>query len=195
MKNSLTLLFLVVFFSSAVAQRDSLITKRSVLTYSNSFMIGGLFGEDGSDNTFTAGMNHGIRYGRLATGIGLGFDSYTDWRSIPLYGYVAVDFATIRPNAFYLFVSGGYSKSWYAPGQEDGAPGYDVEYGGNFNAMLGYRIQANQFRIYVATGYKFQRIDYSYTYPYWWDSSRPAPLTSVEMDMNRFVIQLGFGFK
>jgi hypothetical protein len=195
MKNSLTLLFLIIFYASALAQRDSVITERSRLTYSNSFMVGGLFGKEDTDNTFTAGMNHGIRYGRLATGIGLGFDSYTDWRTIPLYGYAAVDFAMIRQNAIYLFVSGGYSKSWYAPEQEDGAPSYDVEYGGNFNAMLGYRIQANQFRIYLATGYKFQSIDYRYGYLYWWDSSRPAPVTSVEMDMHRFVIQLGFGFK
>lgn len=195
MKNSLTVLFLVVFISSAFGQRDSLVTKRPRLTYSNSFMIGGLFGKDGADNTFTSNMNHGIRYGRLATGLGIGYDSYTDWRSMPVYGYAAVDFAKIKHNTFFLYVSGGYSKLWYGPESEDGAPSYTVENGGNFNSMLGCRIEANQYRIYIATGYKFQRLDYSFSSQYWWDSTRPAPVTSVEMELNRFVIQLGFGWK
>ena len=196
MKNNLLAILLIVSISSASGQNDSLVMKRvsNKLYYSNSFIVGGLFGEDGSGNTFSGAMNHGIRYGRLATGLGISFDSYTEWRSVPVYGYLSFDLLPIQNNALFIFASGGYSHSWYGLEVQPGSTSYDAKGGGYFNSMLGYRIKANQYRIYVGCGYKFQRINYRYASIWWWDTTIPAPSTSVEMDLNRFTVQIGFGW-
>ena len=195
MKIRLIVLFLMASVSMTWGQSDSLGSKPSTLkvVYSNSFMAGGLFGDD--DNTFSASTNHGIRYGRLATGVGVGYDSYRDWRAIPLYVYVSLDFARIGKDAMSISFTGGYSDCVYTPQDDvlDWAPDYQSKDGGNYSAMLGYRIQTNQYSIYISAGYKFQRINYTYQSYYWWSSSSSPSTAYVQQDMGRFAISLGIG--
>ena len=194
MKIKLIVLFLMASVSMTWGQSDSLESKRTStkVIYSNSFMVGGLFGDD--DNTFSAATNHGIRYGRLTTDLGVGYDSYRDWRAIPFYAYFSFDIAHMGKNALSISVTGGYSDCVYSPKTDlDGARNYESKDGGNYSTMLGYRIPTNQYSIYISAGYKFQRINYSYETYYWYSGSGGPSVAHVQMDMSRVAISLGIG--
>ena len=105
---------------------------------------------------------------------------------------VSADLAHIRANSFYLMLSGGFGKAWYQK-QMEYDPEYEAERAFSFSPVLGYRIIADKWNINFNVGYKVQRIDYSFTYEFWYDSRYPAPTHSVEETTQRLVVQIGFG--
>ena len=194
MKTKWVVLFTIVSFPCCqlFGQTDSLALSKKKIHYFNSFLGGGLFGDSHQGSGVTMSMSHGVRFNRLAVGAGIGFDSYLDWQTLPVFGSISFDFAKIKNSAFYVQLNAGYSKAWDIK-KEDFEPEYDQLSGrGMAQSMLGYRIELKQYAIYMAAGHKFQRIEYSYNPMPW--SSVPGSNIFVEEDMNRFVIQLGFGF-
>lgn len=189
-------MLLLIWITPSFAQTDTVKPEATkAVTYANNFLVAGLMGKHEEGNTFSFTTNHGVRYGRLFSGLGVGYDSYRDWNVLQAYAFGSIDVARIRTNAIYLFMSGGYSTAMYTP-ELIGTPSFEIKGGGNFNTMLGYRIKANQYSIYFATGYKFQRINYQYDNYYYWfrGGDMRTGNTEVQMDMNRFVIQIGFGW-
>jgi hypothetical protein len=135
-------------------------------------------------------MTHGVRMNRLALGAGVGFDSYLDWKTIPIIGSIYFDFAKIKQNAFFILFNAGYSNAWRIKGEE---PIFDEQVRGGevINSMVGYRIKTNQFGLYISAGHKFQKVQRSYNPNPW--SSVPGSKISIEENMNRMVVQIGFG--
>src|SRR6218665_1987360 len=125
------LLFLIAVAFSAGAQSDSTVSKSPHrIQYFNNISTGVLFGEN--DNTVTVSTTHGVRIKRFAVGAGIGFDSYTAWRTIPFTASAAYEFWTVKQvNHFYFQGMGGYSRAWHAS-TNDGEPGYDVSNGPTF---------------------------------------------------------------
>jgi hypothetical protein len=194
MRTRCIVIFILLGFQccSLFAQRDSLAVSKNKIRYYDSFLAGGLLGKSGQGSGISCAMIHGIRINRLATGAGVGFDSYRDWKTMPLFGTASFDFARIKNNAFFIQVNGGYARAWDVL-RENFEPVYDKLSGkGMIHSMVGYRISLKQYSIYISAGHKFQRIEYSYNPMPW--SSVPGSNVFVEEDMNRVVVQLGFGF-
>jgi hypothetical protein len=182
----------------AVAQTDSLDRAGRKIRYWNNFLLGGLLG-DHKETNFSFTTTHGVRLGRLAVGLGTGMDAYGDWKVFPLFASASFDFARIKNDALFIQMNGGYGRAIYTHEDGMGAPGVDNGGGTMLNPMVGYRIKADKFRIYIAMGYKFQRNKYAYGYinspvygPY--GSPYEYPRYFVQEDMQRFVLQMGFGW-
>lgn len=196
-------LFFLLFFlltCQAVAQTDSVGHAGRKIRYWNNFLLGGLRG-DHKEVFFSLATTHGVRLGRLAAGLGAGLDAYGDWKVIPMFASASFDFARIKNDALFIQMNGGYGRAIYTGEDRIGVP-VGVENGGGtmLNPMLGYRIKADRFRIYIAMGYKFQRNKYTYGYNYNPTSSFALygpyeyPKYTVQEDMQRFVVQMGFGW-
>jgi hypothetical protein len=187
--------FLVIFIHVAFivsAQNDS--TPVKTKRYFNTFQSGGLFGEKDKGTSFTFSTIHGAQFGPVRVGLGTGFDSYQRWRALPVYSFTSFDFVKIKSNALFVSCAIGYSKAWYRE-QYDYEPKYSSGEGIVVNPLVGYRITADKWRIYVSTGYKFQRVNYSRTSDYYsWSSVPNTSRYSVQEDINRIVFQIGFGF-
>jgi hypothetical protein len=193
MKTKGIVIFTIAIFSCChlFAQTDSVAQSKKKIHYFNSFLIGGLFGKSEQGSGVTLSMVHGVRFQRLAVGAGIGMDYYQDWKMLPVFGSISFDVAKIKNSAFYIQLNGGYSRAREIK-KEEFEPEYEHVSGkGMFNAMIGYRIRLRQCSIYMAAGHKFQRVTYSYNPMPW--SSVPGSNIFVEEDMNRFVVQLGFG--
>jgi hypothetical protein len=172
------------------AQSDSSSISKNKVVYFNNFLAGGIFGktENGSGPSFL--MTHGVRMNRLALGAGVGFDSYLDWKTMPIIGSVYFDFAKIKRNAFFILFNAGYSNAWRIK-EEDPIFDERVRGGEVINSMVGYRIKTNQFSLYISAGHKVQKVQRSYNPTPW--SSIPRSKISIEENMNRMVVQIGFG--
>ena len=64
--------------------------------YFFNFLSGTLIGSSGMNDkglaTFSFSTTHGVRLGnRLSVGAGVGFDSYLEWKAVPLFGSLSYD--------------------------------------------------------------------------------------------------------
>lgn len=192
MKIRILLFFLTAVTSSALAQHDSSFVSKKKVTYYNTFLAGGLLGDSGKGSGVTFSTTHGVRINRFSFGAGAGFDSYFDWKTVPVFGTVEVDFARFKRNALFIQINGGYAEATRT-NREEWIADYK-EYGGPMMSyMLGYKIRAEKFSLYVLAGQKFQEATFSYNAEPW-SNSIPPPSFEVEEEMNRLVVQLGFGF-
>lgn len=188
MKSRILLSLIIVFSSFSVsAQPDSSFSKA---TYFNSIHAGGLLGKKGNGSSLTASIIQGIRNKNFAFGIGIGYDAYLEWRTLPVFGSLSYDFAGFRENAFFIQLNAGYSKAWNPLADNDQIV-YDGKGGRYIHPLLGYRIHTDKFSLYLTAGYKLQRI--TYETPKWiWGF--PTNKVTIERDIERLSVQLGFGF-
>ena len=192
MRTSLLILLASVSFGGMAQTVDVEIPKKKV-TYFNTFLAGGLMGETGKGTGVTLSTIHGVRLKRAAFGAGIGFDSYFDWKTLPIFGSVSFDFGKIRSNALFVQFNAGYAEAWLVRDEDSWTPPYR-DYGGTTVASsIGYRITKERFSIYVMAGHKFQRAHLTYE-PEIWNIFAPAVRQRIEEDMNRLVVQIGFGF-
>jgi hypothetical protein len=189
---TLAFLFLTVFSSRSVAQSDS--TERKHFTYFNNLFAGGLLGEKGIGSSLSASTNHGIRYKRISAGAGVGYDAYGEWSAMPLTAFISYDIVTANNNALYVQCMGGYSYAWFRSPENNWVTiEYDSKGGGTLSPTIGYRIKADRWSLYLAMGYKFQRIKYEST-TFWGGIGQESSLkTTVEQDIKRFSVQIGIG--
>jgi hypothetical protein len=177
---------------SVAAQTPDIEPPKRKLVYYNSFLAGGLLGEPGKGSGLTLSTTHGIRIKRFSLGAGVGFDSYFDWKTLPIFGSVTFDFGKIKSNALFLQFNAGYAEAWLIEDNELWMPEYR-DYGGTMvSSMIGYRITKERFSLYMLAGHKFQRAHSSYEAEPW-SSFAPQFSTFVEEEMNRLVVQIGFG--
>ena len=183
----LSLFAFIPFFVSA--QPDSI---ASQFGYFNAFHAGGLFGKSGNGSDVSVATIHGVQLNKFRVGIGVGYDAYENWRTLPVFLSAAYDFLPVRGNAFFVQLNGGYSKAWHHF-QENDLSVRNIKPGPCAHPVLGYRLRGNKFELYVTAGYKVQRLEYEQT-PLWW-TNNPGSKISVSRDMGRLSIQLGFGFR
>ncbi|WP_225155014.1 hypothetical protein, partial [Bradyrhizobium sp. NBAIM08] len=68
-------------------------------------------------------------------------------------------------------------------------------YGGTMvSSLIGYRIKKEKFSLYMMAGHKFQRAHSSYETELW-SSFGHYFRQSTEEDINRLVVQIGFGLR
>lgn len=190
MRISLLTFLCVVSFSLHAQQESNEFPKKKILYY-NSFLAGGLFGESGQGSGLSLSTTHGLRVKQVAFGAGVGLDSYLDWKTLPIFGSISLDFGRIKSNALFLQLNGGYAEAWLVRKQQ-WIPEYRDYGGGMISSLIGYRIVKERFSLYMLAGHKFQRAHRSYE-PEPWSSFAPQLSYFVKEDMNRLVVQIGFG--
>lgn len=183
---SFSLLLFSIPVLSIAQQPDTL--KERQLRYFNSFNAGALL--SGSDKGFTGSLStvHGVCIRKFRIGLGIGLEGYDNWRVMPFFGSVSFDFATVRKNAFYVQLNTGHALGWRRQGVQ-WATEVDERGGWMFNPMIGYRIRDNKYSFFIAAGHRLQRTTYAYTFSLWDNWHR----YTLDEEMNRFFIQLGFG--
>jgi len=181
---------LMVIASGVCGQADSLKRKAS---YYNAFFSGALIGcgecANGKDFTFSFLTLHGIKLkSGVKLALGAGMDVYHEWRLFPLVGAITID-REQHENALYVHLNAGYSWGRYL---EDLESEVSLNQRGGFtvNPMIGYRIGKGKSRLYIQAGYKLQYANVSYSPAWWWG---PVPTITREYDINRVVVQMGFG--
>jgi hypothetical protein len=189
------LLFIFLACSFFVwAQPDSIPSKKP--SYFNSFHAGGLFGKKGNGSGESFSMIHGIRFQKFGYGLGVGYDAYQEWRTVPFFASVNLDFRAVGENTFFVRIDAGYAAAWY-PNEDEEPFVYDQQRGPMVHPLLGYRIRSEKFHLYITAGYKFQAINYVRTPRWTWDSGWGGGLSKmyVGRDIERISLQLGFGFQ
>ena len=180
--------------------------RKSNVTYYFMFGMGAMIGCEqckttGTTASFTTSMVHGVRIGRKGSvGVGIAFDAYENWKTLPLFGSASWDLFG-KNNKVFVQLNYGYGSAWI--NKDDAkAYGYKRSTGGKMiNPLLGYRIQSGNIRLLFSVGYKFQRVFSNFDYPTYYAyptyaSFVPPPSTKViRMDMSRFVIGMAVGWK
>jgi len=155
--------------------------------------------DDGKDVSSSTALVNGISIKKkLRAGIGLGFDSYVGWITMPTYASLSWDvFGNKNRNAFFVQVNYGVAKAWKQSYQEYG---FDKAEGGRMiYPLAGYRIKYHDLSIFLALGYKMQRVHSYYKYPTWnWvngEFQQGTSSTTVKQDMNRLMITMALGWR
>ena len=140
----------------------------------------------------TLSMIHGIRMNRLAIGGGVAFDGYRNWNVVPVFGSASYDVVRIKSNALFVQLNVDYSFSNRITDTEQMFNNYNAYGSQMINSMVGYRIKAKQYSLYMQVGHKYQVVHYKFDpMPSW--SSFWMPAVSVEENLNRFVVAIGLG--
>lgn len=182
---------------------DSLKKERKIIYFFN-VQAGSLIGcnecKVGKEVTFSTSTLHGVQLGkRLRVGGGIGFDSYRDWQAIPFFGSVAFDLVG-KKNKVFAQINYGWAKAWKP--FEDNVYGFKEAKGGeSYTMSLGYRIHYGAVRMAILLGYKLQRAEAKYEYPYFiYNNTLPPEILpgssrTVSEKMNRFALSLSVGWK
>ncbi len=194
------------FAGREIVERDTAAMKRRI-NYFFTFGMGSMIGcsqykTTGKVVSFTASTVHGVRIGkRLSLGAGIGFDSYENWKTMPLFGAAYWD---LFGNKNKVFLQLNYGYAFPSINNQAREYGFKKEVGGKMvNPSLGYRINYGDIRLSFSVGYKFQRVFSNYEYPTWstciWCDFAPragSPSTKdVRTDIRRFVIDMTIGWK
>lgn len=190
MHSSLVLLFSLLIFSSlkVCGQSDSTFSKP---VYFNAIYSGAMFGKKGYGTSFSASTIHGIRKKYSSLGLGIGYDAYRDWVTMPIFASYSCDFNKLRTKNFFLQMKVGYSFAWF-PTDEDYWLIYDSHGGIIIEPLFGYRIILDRVSLYISAGYKWQRVKYEEKIRGW---DNPSSRVTTQREFQRLTFQLGFGLR
>jgi hypothetical protein len=160
--------------------------------------------DKGKEFTFSAATVQGVTIGKkFRAGLGIGFDSYQNWQTLPVYGMISWDLIGNKTkSALFVQLNYGWAHPWFV---RDGAytnynydPFTDVKGGRMINPQMGYRMNYYSLRLSLAIGYKFQQIFYDskqYAYCPYCDFTSTMPKTEITQDMNRVQLMMSVGWK
>ena len=187
-----------------IVDRDSTAIRKRT-NYFFTFGMGSIIGCNqckitGKVASLSASTVHGVRVGkRLSLGAGIGFDSYENWKTLPLFGAAAWDLFGNKNKVFLQFRY-GYAYAWINNQAKE--YGYKSDQGGKMiSSSLGYKISYGDIRLSFSVGYKFQRVFSNYEVfnwnacPYCAFASLAPQKKEVRTDMNRFVFDMTIGWK
>jgi hypothetical protein len=157
----------------------------------------------GKEFTFSVLTVQGITIGKkLRTGLGMGFDSYQNWQTLPLFGMVSWDLIGNKTrNALFVQMNYGWAHPWFV---RDGFysnsiadPFSDVNGGKMINPQIGYRISYFNLRLLLVAGYKFQSISYKRPNYYYCPTCdlQQQSFDDITQDMNRVQVMMAIGWK
>lgn len=178
-----SLVLLLLLASVAVqAQSDSSAARVSWFFITHS---GALLGKKGYGTSATVSAMQAIRYERYAFGIGVGYDAYYDWNTLPLFAGASYDLSKSKKRSMFVQMNTGYSAAW-----NPGADRAEIVYfgGGGFfhHPLIGYKVKHGKVSIHFTAGYKWQRLTWSWVYP-------PSK-TTMQRDIRRMSVQMGIAF-
>lgn len=156
----------------------------------------------GRDATFSAATVHGVTIGKkLRGGVGIGFDAYANWQTLPIFGSVSWDLiGNKNKGALFLQLNYGWAHPWFVRNNLYNyytTDPYGAVAGGRMiNPSIGYRIKYHDLKIAIGVGYKYQRIFYKTNYfcPYC-DVYVPNQNLEITQDMNRLQLLMSVGWK
>lgn len=183
---AVTLTLLMAFpCPRAIAQSDS--------DWFVSLHSGALFAQPGHSVFTTATLLQGVRYHRFAIGVGVGYDTYDYWKTMPVMAGIGYDFFSKGMHRLALQLNGGYAMAWDTYPRE--VSSINENDGGNFvHPAINYRLHLDKFTLYFSGGYKFQRLRYDVT-PVWWLWGWPAGKAFEVRDFERVTVQVGIGVR
>ena len=172
--------------------------------YFLSLQTGALVGcnscSNGEGVTTTVSLANGITIGKKArVSVGLGFDSYTGWTTLPAFASLSWDvFGNRDRNALFVQFNYGTSKAWkqkhYLENGFAGAEGRRM-----LVPQFGYRIKYHNLNVSFVTGVKLQRVLSFYEYPTWhWvdgESRQGTNKSTIRQDMSRLMVTMSVGWK
>ena len=155
-----------------------------------------------SDVSFTTSTVHGVTIGRkLRIGAGFGFDSYTDWQTLPIFGAVSWDLiGNKNSNALFVQWNYGGAKAWMNKTAQE--YGYKDSSGGRTTSVqLGYRIKYYDLRISFSLGLRSQQVSSYNEYPTFYRgptgqlvAGTPSSKTNSE-ELNRLQFSMTLGWR
>lgn len=180
---------LISFFSWS--QPDSTM---SHVSYFVSLHSGALLGKKGHGTFFSTSAIQGIRYKRISLGVGVGYDAYPEWRTVPLFVSGGYDVVRSNGGAWFIQMNTGYSVAWSSVVDEEQ---FTISKAGGylFHPVVGYRIAREKLRVYFSAGYKFQDLSYEQTprSRIWgWPGTSRVLMTR---DTRRLSFQIGIGLQ
>ena len=98
---------LVIISFCSRAQSDSVVARP---VYFYTVHVGGLLAKD-SPPSFSVSTIHGMRHKRIAVGLGVGYDAFIEWRTLPVFASLTYDLAT------------GANQNAFAPARQSARPG------------------------------------------------------------------------
>lgn len=190
--------------TKAKSKSDAVVPSRKVEYFFN-VQFGSLVGcndcEQGKDFTFSTATQHGVLIGKkLRTSLGIGFDSYLNWQTLPLYASASWDLIGNRnANSVYVQLNYGWAHPWFVrTGQYayyTSDPFTSVDGGRMINPQIGYRIKYYDLRIALSLGYKYQQINYK-GFGYNGCAACDFPQSfDITQDINRFQMNMVLGWK
>ncbi len=199
----ISIVFMMAFCCEGYGQiasvaKDSLQTKKCA--YFFSIQTGALFGDQ---VTFSSSTIHGVRLGKkLRLGAGVGFDSFEDAQTLPLFGSASWDLFG-KKNVVFVQMNYGYAPFAWSPSLKDTYGFGEIKGGETFSAMLGYRISYGDIRLALLAGYRHQEVEMNYEniYYYYYLSSYilpggyPGNAQTIDKSMNRFAVSLSMGWR
>ena len=181
--------------------------ENSMLNYFFNVQAGSLIGCNdcgkGKDVTFSVTTTHGVTIGKkLRGGLGIGFDSYANWQTLPVFLSASWDvIGNKNQNAVFLQMNYGWAHPWFVRNnlynyyQTD--PYTDVSGGQMINPSVGYRLKYHDLRVSILVGYKYQRLSYK-SIPYYSCLAcymLPNQNLEINQDMNRLQVMMSVGWK
>lgn len=185
-----TVLVVAICFLPASAQSDSSSAKPSwFMTLQGGLVIA----KKMVDTAPSISMLQGIRYQRFALGVGVGYDSYESWRTLPVFSGVSYDLVQTAGHAFFIQMNTGYSPAWRLRRDEvqqeyKGAGGYF------YHPSIGYRAGSGKVSIHISAGYKVQNVQYEMMPP-WWSGWYSQSQITVSQTMERLTFLIGIGLR
>jgi len=152
--------------------------------------------------TFSAATIHGITLGKkLRIGGGVGFDSFKDVNTMPMFGSASFDLFGKR-NAVFVQATYGWASFAWSPSRKNDYGFKEAKGGEDISLMLGYRISSGDVRIAFLAGLKHQEIQIKSQYPVYYPWSWPSlpkgeeyNTAVLEQTMNRLVVSLSVGWR
>lgn len=188
------------------SETDSKTHKRRGIPYFVYFQSGALVGcndcSEKKEVSFTASVVHGFSLSKkLRVGAGIGFDSYANWQTLPLFGSVSWDLlGNKNTNALFLQFNYGWAHPWL--NKTARTYGYKEVNGGKMYALsLGYRIRYHDLRLSFALGLKSQDVSSYYEYPTYYTTitgqvrEGMASTQKLEEELKRVQFAMAIGWK
>jgi hypothetical protein len=189
----------------AEAPGDSTISDKFIEYFFN-VQVGALIGCSDciseKEVSFTASTVHGITVGdKFRLGGGIGFDSYLDWQTMPIFASLSWDLlGTKNTNALFLQFNYGFALPWRTEHlwevQQTGVDGGQMVYG-----MAGMRFKYHDLRLSFSIGGKVQALSSYFETPNYYVDINGNPVqgtsskTSIEETMKRLAVTITIGWK
>jgi hypothetical protein len=148
----------------------------------------------GNQLTASAYLINGIQLTkRFAVGVGVGADSYQQWKTMPLFLHLSQKIAGNK-NSLLLQLNAGYSWACFDR-QEYTPPNYKQEGGFMTHPAIAYRVELEKWNLIFSAGYKNQVTHSSSRYEYQSFQGIVYNETNIKNEFNRVVLQIGFGWR
>jgi hypothetical protein len=148
----------------------------------------------GNQLTASAYLINGVQLTKgFSIGIGIGADSYQEWKTMPLFLQLSQKIAGTK-NRLLLQLNTGYSWAWYDR-QEYTLPNFKQNGGLVIHPALTYQLGIEKWTMQFSVGYKNQVTSTSSRFEYQSWGGIAYNETNVKNEFNRMVIQIGFGWR